>query len=207
MRGQEDVGGIEIAVDDPVAVERVESREDGQRDRQGVGGRKRAAGQALGQRLPLQQLHGEEQLVPLLAKLVQLADGRMVDPRGRARLALQAFARRGVRRLRPQRLDRDRAVEPLVVRRVDDTHAPFTQDAGDPVTADRRAPGGLRHGRSVLCRRAGFQPVPHALVSAAASVQLLEQGPQRCLLRRAQATQPGAKGVREQRQAAGHGLA
>ena len=65
-----------------------------------LGHAQRAAPQALGERLALEQLHRDEQLAAVLADLVDLADVRMIDARGGARLAPEALARRLVARRR-----------------------------------------------------------------------------------------------------------
>ena len=60
---------------------------------QRLGHAQRPAPQALGQRLALQQLHGDEQLAAVLADLVELADVRMVDAGRGPGLAPEALAR------------------------------------------------------------------------------------------------------------------
>ena len=61
---------------------------------QRLGDAQRPALQPLGQRLALEQLHGDEQLAVVLADLVELADVRVVDARRGPRLAPEALARR-----------------------------------------------------------------------------------------------------------------
>ena len=74
VRREEDVGGLQVAMDNPARVNRVERREDGERDVGAPGERNRSAGQARRERLAIEQLHGDEQLAVRLADLVQLAD-------------------------------------------------------------------------------------------------------------------------------------
>ena len=73
--------------------------------------------------LPLEQLHHQEQLVPVLGDVVELADVRVADGRGRPRLPPEALAGWGVGAGVSDGLDRDRAVQLLVHRRVD--HPPY----------------------------------------------------------------------------------
>ena len=62
-------------------------------DRDRLGHAERPVAQPLGERLALEQLHGDEELAVVLADLVDLADVRMVDAGRRARLAPEALAR------------------------------------------------------------------------------------------------------------------
>ena len=54
--------------------------------------RQRALLQAIGERLPLEQLHHEEVRVALVADVEERADVRVVERRDRLRLALEALA-------------------------------------------------------------------------------------------------------------------
>jgi hypothetical protein len=155
VHGQENVRGLEVAVHDPARVQRLQGREDAEADGQGLGDAQRPALEALGERLPLQQLHGDEHLPAVLADLVDLADVRVVD-RGRGPgLAPEPGPRRLVARER-HRLHGDRAPEHLVVREVDDPHPALAELAGDGVVRDAAgvplASGGLGRRRA---RRSG----------------------------------------------------
>ena len=94
----------------------------------------------LEQRLPAQQLHdevGRSVRLRRLADVVDRADVRMVQRRGRARLALEApqvFFRR--RERRRQQLHRDIAAELQIVRLVDLAHAAGADRRDDLEPAD-----------------------------------------------------------------------
>ena len=99
---------------------------------------------ALGQRLPLEQLHGEIQRAVDLADVEDLADVGMVD-RGRAsRLAPEPPAGNVVEPVRADRFDRDPALQALVERLVDDTHAAPTQVAKDSKMGESVREGHVR---------------------------------------------------------------
>ena len=130
---EEHVGRLEVAVDDALGMQRRERGQHPEADGHGIGHAQRPAPQALGQRLTLEQLHGDEQLAALLADLIELADVRVVDPRGGPGFAPETLACRLVAGQRRHRLQRDGALQPLVARRVDDTHPACPQLAGDRV--------------------------------------------------------------------------
>jgi hypothetical protein len=136
VRRQEHVRRLEVAVDQAAVVQRRQRGEHAERDRQRVRDAERAALQAIGQRLALEQLHGDEQRARILADLVDLADVRMVDARRRPRLAPEALARGLVARRRRHRLQRNRALEPFVARRIDDAHPAFAELVRDDVMGD-----------------------------------------------------------------------
>ena len=108
--------------------------------------------ESLGERLALEQLHGDEQLAVIVTDLVELAHVRMVDAGRGARLAPEPLARRLVSRGRRDRLEGDDAPEPLVARGVDDPHAALAQGAGDDVVPDA--------GRSLLRAFVRHQATP-----------------------------------------------
>ena len=85
---------------------------------------------------PFQQLHGDEQLATVFADFVDLADVRMIDACRGPRLAPEALPRRFVVGQRRHRLERDRALEARVARRIDNAHAALTQLPRDRVRSD-----------------------------------------------------------------------
>src|SRR5688500_9298588 len=87
MDRQEDVRRLEVSVNDVLLMKGSERAEDGQRDRDGVTRRQRAAPEPFAQRLSLEELHREEQTIGVLIDFVQLTDVRMVHARGGSRLA------------------------------------------------------------------------------------------------------------------------
>ena len=70
----------------------------------------------------------------VLAHFVDGAHARVRHPGGGARLAEQRRRARGG--IGPQQLDRDFALESIVLGGIDDTHAAFAEAAGDPEAAD-----------------------------------------------------------------------
>src|SRR5438876_4450256 len=112
------------------------------------------------QRFPFQQLHGEKQAFAVLVNLVQLAHVRMVDARRCARLSPQALPLLTIAEARADPLDRDRPVQAVIVRRIDDAHASFAQLALDPIAArhlDMRPSSFARYARSDLRIMAVFR--------------------------------------------------
>ena len=156
VRSDEDVGRLQIAVNDAALMQRGQRTQHSESDRQRLGHAQRAAAQLFGERLALEQLHCNEQLALVLPYLVNLADVGMVDARGRPGFAPETLPRRLVARERRHRLDGDAAVEAFVARGVDDTHSAFSELPLDDVVPDpigqnlaglRRAAGKRRCGR------------------------------------------------------------
>ena len=137
MRREENVRRLQVAVDQSLAVKRLDAGEHSERCGYCVAERQRTANQARRQRFPLQQLHREEQLARVFADLVELTDRRMVQARRRARLSNQAVARCGFVDRGADHFYCDRPSEALVARRIDDSHAPLAEGAGDFVMSDR----------------------------------------------------------------------
>src|SRR5688572_21371512 len=136
MRGEKDVRRLQIAVDQAVGVQRLESRERGYRDRDRFVERDRPVFEPRRQRLALEQLHGDVELSVLGSDVVELADVRVVYPGPRPRFAAQPLGRGRVRFVGANGLQRDRALEPVIPRRIDDAHAALPQRAGDFVWTD-----------------------------------------------------------------------
>ena len=110
-----------------------------------------AAPQALREDLALEQLHRDEELAAVLSNLVDLADVGMVHARRGAGLAPEPAPRRLVAARRGHRLQRDRTLEPLVARGIDDTHASLAELGPDRVVADAVR---QRRARSIVTRAA-----------------------------------------------------
>jgi hypothetical protein len=98
-------------------------------------------GQPLLQRLPLEQLHHDEEVAALEADVVHLHDVRMLQLRDRPRLEEQPLDHLGVVRHRRQQLHRDVAVEADVLRLVDGAHR-AAADQLDDLAAARFHPDG-----------------------------------------------------------------
>ena len=132
---QEDVRRLQIAMDDPLLVQRPERAEHRERDLPGLPRRQRAACQTCAQRLAVEQLHREEQVVAVRVDFVELADVRVTDARGGTRLAPQPLPFLSIAAVRAQALDGDGAVETLVVRGIDHAHAAFAKLTDDAIPA------------------------------------------------------------------------
>jgi hypothetical protein len=136
--GDEDVVGLEIAVDDAELVrgdERAHDRDD-QLDRAADRELLAALDQLL-QRLALQVLEHHEGRLPVLADLVDDDDVLVAAARGRARLDEEALRQLGLRGR--QELDRDAATELGVAREVDHAHAALAELADQLVLRDAHA--------------------------------------------------------------------
>jgi hypothetical protein len=90
-RGDEDVGGLDVAMHDPRVVRRFQRVGDLDGPPQQFVRLQRLVPDALLQRLPFQQFHGDEGLPLVLADFVDHADVRMIQTRGGARFPLHPF--------------------------------------------------------------------------------------------------------------------
>ena len=110
-RGDQDVGGLDVAVDEPAPVRRAQRVGDLGDDRDRAGGLEPPL---LGQQRPqvgaLDVAHGEVERPALDAGVEDLDDVRMVERRGEPALALEARAEHPVAgQARRQQLERDLA--------------------------------------------------------------------------------------------------
>lgn len=122
--GHEQVGRLDIAVDDPLPVRRVEGVGDLGAEIEDRRFRHRARREERLERLPLEQFHGEEALSFVLAEIVDRADVWMVQRRGSARLPFEPLDRaRIVGQLRGQELQRDVPAQSQILGAIDDAHA------------------------------------------------------------------------------------
>ena len=136
-RGHEDVGGLEVAVDDALRVGRLEGVRDLDPEVEERAELERPLPDPLRERLPLEQLHGDEVLPLVLLDRVDRADAGVVEGRGGAGLALEALeGRRVLRQLHRQELERDVAAELRVLGLVHDAHAAAAELPGDLVVGD-----------------------------------------------------------------------
>ena len=92
VRGEEHVGRFQVAVDHPLRVQRAQGGEHFPAQAQGLAQRQRPALQPFGQRLAIQQLHGDEEPSRVLADLEDLARMGMVDAGGGAGFAPEAHS-------------------------------------------------------------------------------------------------------------------
>ena len=171
-RREEDVRGLEVAVNDASAVARGEAVEDALGDVERALGRDGLAGAppVVAHGLAFEQLHDEEGLVSLGRVVVQHADARRVPDLVRhVRLSKEPLHDRGIARERLVH-DLERGPLPVTVRgRVDRGDAAYTEEGVEaPLAAQRRAdPGsgilllGARRdgiGHDMFCWKAGAYP-------------------------------------------------
>ena len=139
-RGDEDVGGLDVAMNDALGVRCVErvGDFDGQSEERLVV--ERASGDAMLEGRALEKLHGDEGLAFVPADFVDGADVGMVQRGGGARFSAKAFERlRILRKIVGQEFQRDEAAEFGVLGLVDDAHAAAAEFFEDVVTGDRLA--------------------------------------------------------------------
>ncbi len=146
VRSHDDVGGLEVAVDDAGGVSDRERVGDLDRDRQREQRLERAARHVLLERRALHVLQDDVVEPVRLADVVDRLDVGVVERGAERRLALEAAARRLAQgELRLQRLDHDGAREPQVLRLERRRLAAVAQRVDDPVVRDRAAGAGDRH--------------------------------------------------------------
>ena len=139
--GQQDVGRLDVAVDDPAAVCLREPFRDLARDGEHLVRRERTTGDPLLEAAPFDQRHRDVGPALVLAGLVDRADVWVVERGGGLGLAQEPRARRRIgRQVVGQELQRDRAAKPDVLGAVDDAHPAAAQLAEDPVPAGDEPP-------------------------------------------------------------------
>jgi hypothetical protein len=131
---------LQVAVDDPFLVRRLERFGDLPRDRQSLAHRQRAAPQALGEVLALHELEDEERRALGLLDAVDGGDARVVERGEQLRLAPEAGeALRVAGHLGREHLDRHVARELRVGGAVDLAHPTRADRGGDTVVRERAA--------------------------------------------------------------------
>ena len=134
---EQDVGRLQVAVDDPDAVDRADGA--GERGHQlgGLAGRHRRAGQPLGERAPLEHLEREVRHAADLAHLVDLDDVGMLHPGDDLGLDAESPELLGVDvEVAPDHLEGDRSLERPLEGLVDDPHAATAEQPKDFVAGD-----------------------------------------------------------------------
>ena len=110
--GDEDIGRLDIAMDDSFLVRRFQPRSnlDGNLQPFGCAEAEAAVADVIAQRLAIQELHDDEGMPFVLVKLMYRADVGMIERRDRMCFALEALAGSGiVAHLFRQKLQRHRA--------------------------------------------------------------------------------------------------
>jgi hypothetical protein len=152
------VGALDVAVDDAVAVRLVERVGRLRGDRHRVGDRQRPARQPRRQRLAVDQLHHDERPVAVLAQVVDRRDVRRAQHRRGARLAEQARALFRARRPGVQHLHGHGPSEPRVLGAIHLAHAAGAEPIADAVLRELLARERRRrhvvHAPSKPCPRA-----------------------------------------------------
>ena len=145
-RREHHVAGFQVAVEDALAVRRVQRARDLNGPRQRLLDRNRSLRDTRRQRLALEVLHDEKRRLILLADVEERADVAVTQLGDGTRLALEALAQfRCGGDVGRQRLDGDDAIEACVCGLVDLAHPPRADGAEDLVRAEARA-GGEGHG-------------------------------------------------------------
>ncbi len=134
------IGRLQVAVDDPLAVRRLERRGDLGSEPQGLIDGEQPSGEAFCKGLPLEQFHHQVLDAVLVAHVVERADVRVRQLGDGLRLPLEPLPDLGaLGETRRQHLDRDRPLEPRVSRFVDLPHPASSQWRDDLVRTEPTA--------------------------------------------------------------------
>ncbi|HEU0031205.1 MAG TPA: hypothetical protein VFQ53_11270 [Kofleriaceae bacterium] len=132
IAGQEQVVGLDVAMDDVGFVRRREPARDLGRDLQGLADRQRSVEQPVAQRLAAQQLGDEVRRAVVPTDVVQRQQVRMIERAGGPRFLLEPAQPLVVTAMRED-LDRDRPAEPRIGRAIHLAHATSPDRALDLV--------------------------------------------------------------------------
>ena len=138
--GDKNIRGLDVAVNDVFGVRGIQRVGDLDGQRQQIFAVHRAPVDAVLQRLPIQEFHGDERLAVLLANIVNRADVGMVQGGGGLRFTLES--RQGLRipgDILRQKFQRHEALQPRVFGLVNDTHASAAELFDDAVVGERLA--------------------------------------------------------------------
>ena len=130
---EQDVGRLDVAVDDAGAVRVVERLGDGAHDLDRAARLDLAAREHVGERLPLHVLHDEQDGLVVLLGVEDRDEVRMAEGGAELGLALEAAGVHVVVLGGMHPLDGHIAVEPLVARQVDGRHAARAKPADHPI--------------------------------------------------------------------------
>jgi len=148
--GYEDIGGLDVSMNNPLAVRGLQSFGNFDSHRQHALHVHRTAGDAARQRHPVEKLHGNECLLAMLADFVDRTDVGMIQCRRGARLPAKPFE--GLRITREsirQEFEGHEAAEVGVFRFVDHAHAAATELLDNAVMRNGLATGTARFVRDL----------------------------------------------------------
>src|SRR5277367_6061615 len=168
----ENVGGLDVSMDDPLGVRDVERAGDLPTEvEQRVRG-ERLSADALAKRLPFEQLHGDEALALMFADFVDGANVRMVQRRGGARLTQKTLERLRVGgNFGREKLQRDVAAQSGVLGAIHHTHAASAKLLAEAIVRN----GLARHGKISPPRSVRYANAFHERVEPRISAQALEK--------------------------------
>ena len=153
---EQDVVGLDVAVDDAGGVGGVEGLADLGQQVDRLLGRQRPGRDPLLQVAAVDQAHRDDQLVVLLARVVDRDDVGVIEAGGEARLAQEPLAEALVAaEVAGDHLQRHLAIEGEMGRPVDDAHPAARDQRVEPVPAESRADCRFPHAAVIPARGRG----------------------------------------------------
>jgi hypothetical protein len=138
--GDEDVGGLDVPVNDALRVSHLEGGRELDPELHGLVRGQATLGDTMFERLPLQELHDDERAAFVFADVVDRADSRMIEGRRGSGFSLEALqARLAFRHRLRQKLDSDVTSEACVFGLVDHAHSSSADFLEDLVVRNRRS--------------------------------------------------------------------
>ena len=146
-RADEDVGGLDVAVDDARGMGGLECVRDLDPQPEHRIACERTGGESVLQRRALEVLHGDERSSVLLADVVDGADMWMAERRSGSGFTLKAAQRFGIaRQISGDELERHGTVKPRILGLVDHAHPAAAELADDAVVRERLTDQGVALG-------------------------------------------------------------
>jgi hypothetical protein len=140
--GDEDIRRLDVPVHDPLGVGRVQRVGNLDSEREQRIQRQRSLGEDVLQRASLEQLHRDEGTAFILVDVVDRADVRVIQGRGRARLAPEPLERVLVAEGLGQELQGDESAQLQILGPEDDAHAAAAKLLENAVVGNRLAEHG-----------------------------------------------------------------
>ena len=157
IRGKENVGRLQVAVDDAFLVRRGQAVGNGGSDLHRLAPRQRSAFEPRAECLSVEQFHDRVDPLVGATNIVNGQDVGMRERRNRPSLTLEALARVGTcRRPVAHYLDRDIALEPRVVGSIHLAHPARADRGHNLIGAEAGARGQRHHVSPRLERRRGY---------------------------------------------------